>query len=247
VPRPRTLQGYRIAASRQVSGLQSRTPARGFRFSTALLVALAVHAVLMAGLMTVRIARAEPVLRWRTFAAQVAPPPPAGSPVPPLPPPAVSLPVPTMPTVDLSLPALPPVIAAVATETARFTDPVWTWPSTNLLAGTGTGSGGAGGETNGVIGGVEGGTGTGPVVPPNYQRPPQPRYPAQARQQGWEGTAVLRVEVRADGAPGAVLVLQSSGHPVLDDAAVVAVRGARFQVGQTAWVEVPITFRLNRS
>ncbi|MCX7885648.1 MAG: energy transducer TonB, partial [Verrucomicrobiae bacterium] len=83
-------------------------------------------------------------------------------------------------------------------------------------------------------------------------RTPQPFYPPLARQNGWEGTTVLRVEIRADGTVGAIQILQSTGYKVLDDAAIEAVRAAQFQPARqnglpiTSWVEIPVTFRLNR-
>jgi protein TonB len=73
-----------------------------------------------------------------------------------------------------------------------------------------------------------------------------------ARQNGWEGTTLVRVEILTDGLTGMVEVVGSSGHRVLDEAAVEAVRAARFEparlegVPTVCWVEVPITFRLNR-
>lgn len=109
--------------------------------------------------------------------------------------------------------------------------------------GTGDGTGEGVGSDNGI------GTGFGGA---NYLRSPQPHYPSLARQQGWEGTTVLRVEIHADGSIGVIQILQSSGHKILDDAAIEAVRAAQFQparhngVPVTSWVEIPVTFRLNR-
>lgn len=115
-------------------------------------------------------------------------------------------------------------------------------------AGNGTGTGVGNGAASGVAGNGNGlGAGR-----PDYLRSPQPRYPSQARQNGWEGTTILRVEVLADGVTGVVEIVQSSGYRSLDEAAIDAVRAARFQparlegVAIVSWVEVPITFRLNR-
>jgi len=68
----------------------------------------------------------------------------------------------------------------------------------------------------------------GPSRPPKVINWTDPPYPQQARQQGVEGTVVLRLTVGTDGAPTDVRVSKSSGHPALDDAAVVRVRQARF-------------------
>lgn len=51
-------------------------------------------------------------------------------------------------------------------------------------------------------------------------------YPRAAA--GAEGTAVLRIAVAADGRLRAAALRRSAGHPALDDAALGAVRGARF-------------------
>ena len=54
-------------------------------------------------------------------------------------------------------------------------------------------------------------------------------YPRLARRKGWEGLVVLRVEVAADGRVREAEVLQGSGHEILDEAALRAVRGWSFQ------------------
>lgn len=55
-----------------------------------------------------------------------------------------------------------------------------------------------------------------------------PHYPRLARIRGWEGTVTVEVRVEADGTPGEVRVVSSSGYHALDEAAVEAVRGWRF-------------------
>ena len=89
--------------------------------------------------------------------------------------------------------------------------------------GHGTGTGAGDGFAPGVVGNGGGFGGA------NYVRNPQPHYPPVARQQGWEGTTVLRVEIQADGLIGAIQIVQSAGHKVLDDAAIESVRAAQFQ------------------
>jgi protein TonB len=93
-----------------------------------------------------------------------------------------------------------------------------------------------------------------PVVPPRPvagaagNRPPD--YPAEAKRRGWQGKLMLRVEVSAAGAALGVTVATSSGHQVLDDAAVAAVAKWRFvpatRAGEpvAAAAEVPVAFRL---
>ena len=80
-----------------------------------------------------------------------------------------------------------------------------------------------------------------------------PAYPRRAREQGWEGVVVLQVRVEADGAPAHVEIASSSGHDVLDRAALAAVARWRFLPAQRAGrplvssVEVPVRFQLTSS
>lgn len=79
---------------------------------------------------------------------------------------------------------------------------------------------------------------------------PEPRYPVLARRMGLEGQVVLRVRVTADGQLRSVEVMTGSGHDLLDQAALDAVREWRFQVrgladgAQLEALEVPIRFAL---
>jgi protein TonB len=57
----------------------------------------------------------------------------------------------------------------------------------------------------------------------------QPAYPDSARRLGIEGTTTLRALVFADGHVGEVGLVQSAGHPDLDQAAADAVRRWRFE------------------
>ncbi len=93
-----------------------------------------------------------------------------------------------------------------------------------------------------------------PVTEPKgyagYLRNPAPDYPAQAQKRGLEGKVVLKVHVLASGQPDDVTVARSSGHQILDDAALKAVMQWAFapaRRGQTAidgWVQVPLTFKI---
>jgi protein TonB len=86
-----------------------------------------------------------------------------------------------------------------------------------------------------------------------YLNNPPPAYPMAARRMGWQGRVVLNVEVLANGLPGQIAVQQSSGHEVLDNAALQAVRGWRFvaarQGGQVVSQRflVPIPFILKEA
>ena len=84
------------------------------------------------------------------------------------------------------------------------------------------------------------------IVPGNTQ----PRYPLIARKRGYEGQAVVRVQVADTGRVLSATIASSSGHEVLDLAARDAVTAWRFQPatrdGQptAGLIEVPIEFRL---
>jgi len=83
-----------------------------------------------------------------------------------------------------------------------------------------------------------------------YLNNPKPEYPIVANRMGWQGRVVLNVEVLASGLPGQIKLHQSSGHDVLDNAAMQAVHSWRFvaarQGGQVIakWLLVPISFML---
>jgi protein TonB len=85
-------------------------------------------------------------------------------------------------------------------------------------------------------------------VPESENLPPA--YPRLARRRGYEGLVVLLIRVSTGGMCLSVEVLESSGHTVLDRAAVAAVKKWRFKPASTgaaaveAEVEVPIRFRL---
>ena len=86
---------------------------------------------------------------------------------------------------------------------------------------------------------------------PAYASNPPPFYPRDARKRGWEGVVRLRVFVQADGRPGTVAVAGSSGYEMLDQSAVMAVRGWRFvpaRLGnqpRDSWAELNVLFQLN--
>jgi len=93
--------------------------------------------------------------------------------------------------------------------------------------------------------------------PPNVPQPmvihnTPPLYPETARRSGWEGRVIVRAEVSADGLPVSVTLAKSSGYGILDQSALRAVKGWRFQprtiggVPMTGTVEVPVNFSLNR-
>lgn len=86
-----------------------------------------------------------------------------------------------------------------------------------------------------------------------YLNNPRPPYPMVARRMGWSGKVVLNVEVLAEGSCGDLSVFKSSGHEILDKAAMQTVKSWRFaparRGGQpvTQWFKVPIQFSLEES
>ncbi len=83
-----------------------------------------------------------------------------------------------------------------------------------------------------------------------YLNNPTPSYPMAARRMGWEGKVIVSVEVLANGTAGQVKLHQSSGHDILDNAAMQAVRSWKFVAARHAgllidkWFLVPIPFIL---
>ena len=85
---------------------------------------------------------------------------------------------------------------------------------------------------------------------PNYFQNPSPEYPELAKQMRQEGLVMLAVDVNKEGVPMKVVIKQSSGFRLLDQAAVKAVSHWKFQPGRIgdlpveSSVTVPIKFRL---
>jgi protein TonB len=79
---------------------------------------------------------------------------------------------------------------------------------------------------------------------PAYTYNPIPKYPRAARRLRREGTAVLLVEILASGRVGKVLIEKSSGHELLDNAALKAVRRWRFEPATKAGVSVKATVKI---
>jgi protein TonB len=79
---------------------------------------------------------------------------------------------------------------------------------------------------------------------------PKPEYPREARRNGQEGMVMLLVEVLPNGDARKVSIEKSSGHELLDNAAVKAVRKWRFVPAKKganptpAWVKIPVEFSL---
>ena len=88
---------------------------------------------------------------------------------------------------------------------------------------------------------------------PDHGRNPPPVYPRLLREQGIEGTVLVRASVGPDGMAQSVELAASSGHRLLDQAALRAVQRWHFipaRLNDTpvaSTVEFPISFRLTGS
>ena len=116
--------------------------------------------------------------------------------------------------------------------------------SPRAIAGTASAAVGASAEATAVAGDL------GPMWVPADAGNARPEYPPLARRRGLEGQTLLRVDILTSGESGAIAVVSSSGHAVLDNAALAAVRRWKFvPAGEgaheaAAYVEVPVSFQL---
>jgi protein TonB len=93
-----------------------------------------------------------------------------------------------------------------------------------------------------------------PIVLPEYRadhlRNPPPVYPAIAKRLRIQGTVLVRVLVSPAGLPKKIELAHTSGSPVLDEAALKAVREWAFVPARRGaepiemWLEFPMNFRL---
>jgi len=85
-----------------------------------------------------------------------------------------------------------------------------------------------------------------------YLEPPSVVYPRASRRFNEAGRVIVRVYVDTDGMPRTVQVVQSSGFPRLDEAAVAGVQKARFRPytengrPTAGWARIPLDFDLEK-
>lgn len=85
---------------------------------------------------------------------------------------------------------------------------------------------------------------------PLYKQNKAPVYPRKARRLGYEGIVMLKVLINEDGRVDDLTVMTSSGHRVLDRAALSAVKKWLFEpateggVKKKMWVKIPVRFDL---
>jgi protein TonB len=89
------------------------------------------------------------------------------------------------------------------------------------------------------------------VSKPSGLSQPKPKYPSAARRAGQQGTVTLSFTVGSSGKVTSVRVAKSSGHALLDNAALSAIRRWRFKPARNALGEgvsysytLPVPFRL---
>ena len=196
---------------------------------TGLGLTLALHALVVAGLLSHEPARKALIAAVPIMVDLIALPKVETRPEPPTEPPK-----PKPVTKSAPLPVEPaPVLAAPAEAPSPVTaPPAPSVPAPQPVAST---------ESAAVIP---------PVFNAGYLENPAPAYPVISRRMGEQGRVVLRVLVNAAGAADEVQVRNSSGHPRLDEAARETVRRWRFVPAKrgaepvAAWVLIPISFRL---
>ncbi|MGA2466891.1 MAG: TonB family protein [Thermodesulfobacteriota bacterium] len=125
------------------------------------------------------------------------------------------------------------------------------WASSGKEIGTGSGIPGLKGSGTGKKGPWGGsGDGRSGTSVPRYGENPKPVYPLEARQKGYEGEVLLKVEALQNGRVGEVQVEKSSGYEILDQSAIAAVKKWRFVpaskggVNIPCWVNIPFKFQL---
>ncbi len=103
---------------------------------------------------------------------------------------------------------------------------------------------GAGTEGSSILGSGDA------VRRPQYLTNPPPEYPEVARRRGYEGVVLLKVRILPDGTIGDIQVERSSGHKLLDEAAINTVKRWTFIPAQRngipipIWATIPIRFSL---
>jgi TonB family protein len=75
---------------------------------------------------------------------------------------------------------------------------------------------------------------------------PKPVYPAAALEQHVGGRGVYKLDLD-NGIPYDVRIVHSTGHKILDDAAVETLRTWRFRPHRSVWVTIPVEFRVKSS
>lgn len=176
---------------------------------------------------------------------QSEPPKPDPAPKPRPKPPKVAHKAPPKPMQQAALVPAEPVPAPLGSPDAPVGAESVAPPSPEPATGQGTTGAAAGAPAIPADGG--------PLVllDPAYREPPTPpAYPPRAILLGQQGQVIVRAAIDPRGTPEEVVVWSSSGFPLLDKAAVDAVKRWRFMPARrggatvAAWVQVPVNFKL---
>jgi periplasmic protein TonB len=71
-----------------------------------------------------------------------------------------------------------------------------------------------------------------------------PDYPEIAKQNNWEGRVVVFAHISETGTVESAEIFRSSGHPELDEAAILAVKASRFEPAHRGNIAIPGTVRV---
>jgi protein TonB len=131
---------------------------------------------------------------------------------------------------------MPPVMPVQAENKLKEVEPVVTTSELAMTAAeipTTTGSQSSNSASNNTDSSsaaapVAGGGSQSGIAAPLILSKSDPVYPSAARQAGLEGTVILRIQILANGRPGDIAVARSTGHAILDEAAITAVEKWRF-------------------
>lgn len=75
---------------------------------------------------------------------------------------------------------------------------------------------------------------------------PAPEYPLEARRRHLSGMGVFELEISDAGEVSSVTTIRSTGHPILDRAAVKTLKLWRFRPHIFSRVKVPMTFSMTK-
>jgi len=232
-----------------------------------LTVAVVSHALVLFGVdppgfQSVRPQADEPYVEVELLAAAApgAAEPEGGNAAPavaPAPAPAIPLspePASPPPQPEFQQPAPTARPARKAVARPKKTPPKAATPAPEAADVGGTGETAATGDSAGTTAAVGGGTGTAdhgtPQIAARFVTQVKPVYPSKAKRLGQEGFVVVSILVSTAGKIEKAEVTESSGFPLLDQAALEAVRRSRLRpayVGNqpiNSKVEAPYRFRL---
>jgi len=175
--------------------------------------------------------------------AAAAPTPPEPAPEPPVPQPTPEMPTP--PPEPSPTPEVETMPAPESTPAPARPKPAPRRQEQRHLSHSAAGAAAA------LAGAASHGATNGPLSShASYLSNPKPDYPEEARRRRQQGVVLVSVEVGADGRASEVALARSSGFPLLDEAAVQAVRRWMFDPARATGlpvpsrVEVPVRFSL---